>query len=94
MRKAKIFVTLRDGILDPAGAAVRGSLRRLGFDEAQDARIGKYIELSLSDGDGSEGAEGAEGADIEARVRAMCEKLLANPVTEDFRFEIEGEDGP
>jgi len=80
MYKARVFVTLRESILDPAGAAVKGSLRRLGFEEARDVRVGKYIELRL---DAVEGAE--------ARVRQMCERLLANAVMEDFRFEIEEE---
>ena len=79
MYKAKVFVTLRDSILDPAGTAVKGSLHKLGFDEVRDARIGKYIELKL-DGNVDNARE---------RVKAMCEKLLANTVMEDFRFEIE-----
>jgi len=80
MYKARVFVTLRESILDPAGAAVKGSLRRLGFEEARDVRVGKYIELRL---DAVEGAQ--------ERVRQMCERLLANAVMEDFRFEIEEE---
>jgi len=79
MHKAKVFVTLRESILDPAGTAVKGSLHKLGFEEVRDARIGKYIELKL-DGDLDNARE---------RVKAMCEKLLANTVMEDFRFEIE-----
>jgi len=85
MQKAKVFVTLRESILDPAGAAVGGSLRKLGFGEVAGARIGKYIELEL-DLDG--GAEAAE-----ARVREMCERLLANAVMEDYRIEVEGAGG-
>ena len=85
MYKAKVFVTLRESILDPAGTAVKGSLHKLGFEEVKDARIGKYIELKL---DGNvDNAVTAEN--IEERVKAMCEKLLANTVMEDFRFEIE-----
>jgi len=76
---AKVFVTLRESILDPAGTAVKGSLHKLGFEEVRDARIGKYIELKL-DGNVDNARE---------RVKAMCEKLLANTVMEDFRFEIE-----
>jgi len=79
MHKAKVFVTLRESILDPAGTAVKGSLHKLGFEEVKDTRIGKYIELKL-DGDVDSARE---------RVKAMCEKLLANTVMEDFRFEIE-----
>jgi len=79
MHKAKVFVTLRESILDPAGTAVKGSLHKLGFGEVRDVRIGKYIELKL---DGELGNAGE-------RVKAMCEKLLTNTVMEDFRFEIE-----
>ncbi|MCL2600346.1 MAG: phosphoribosylformylglycinamidine synthase subunit PurS [Treponema sp.] len=80
MYKAKVFVTLRESILDPAGTAVKGSLHKLGFGEVKGTRIGKYIELRL---DSVENAE--------ERVKAMCEKLLANTVMEDYRFEIEKE---
>ncbi|MCL2608877.1 MAG: phosphoribosylformylglycinamidine synthase subunit PurS [Treponema sp.] len=77
MCEVKVFVTLRESILDPAGTAVKGSLHKLGFGEVADVRIGKYIVLKLED------CENAE-----ERVREMCEKLLANTVMEDFRFEI------
>ncbi len=76
--KARVFVTLKRGVLDPQGQAVARSLQRLGFDEVKDARIGKYIELTL-DGDRSA---------VEQRLRDMCERLLANTVIEEYRFEI------
>ncbi len=75
--KAKVYVTLKQGILDPAGKAVVGGLRSMGFDEVQDARLGKYIELEVE-----------PGPDLDARLDAMCRKLLANPVMEDFRVEL------
>jgi len=75
---AKVYVTLKRGVLDPQGQAVARSLGRLGFDEVKDARIGKYIELAL-DGD---------RARAEKRLREMCEKLLANTVIEEYRYEI------
>jgi phosphoribosylformylglycinamidine synthase subunit PurS len=75
---AKVYVTLKRGVLDPQGQAVARSLGRLGFEEVKDARIGKYIELQL-DGD---------RATAEARLKQMCEKLLANTVIEEYRFEI------
>jgi len=78
MITAKVYVTLKRGVLDPQGQAVARSLGRLGFDEVKDARIGKYIELQL-DGDAK---------DAEARLKAMCEKLLANTVIEEYRYEI------
>lgn len=76
--KARVYITLKPGVLDPAGKAVVGGLRSLGFDEIQDARLGKYIELEVE-----------SGPDVEVRVEAMCRKLLANPVMEDFRIELE-----
>lgn len=76
---ARVYVTLRKEVLDPQGKAVRNALQTLGFDEVEDVRIGKYIELSLS----------GDKSDAEARVRGMCEKLLANPVIEDSRFELQ-----
>jgi len=80
---ARVFVTPKRGILDPQGKAVQQSLHALGFDEVGDVRVGKYIELRLRD---------AAAAAAQLRVTAMCERLLANGVIEDFRFEI-GEDG-
>lgn len=77
--KANIYVTLKREVLDPQGDAVRHSLRSLGFEEVKSARVGKLIELELQ-GDDRESAE--------SHIRSMCEKLLANPVIEDFRYEI------
>jgi len=74
---AKIFVTPKRGVLDPQGKAVAAALRTLGFDEVGDVRIGKYMEIRLADGAAEE------------RIREMCEKLLANQVIEDFRFEVD-----
>jgi phosphoribosylformylglycinamidine synthase PurS subunit len=79
MLKAIVYVTLRESVLDPQGSAVKGALHSLGFDEVQEARIGKYMELALNTND---------RAQAEERVREMCEKLLANTVIEDYRFEI------
>ena len=76
---AKIYVTPKRGVLDPQGKAVQHALQTLGFSEVGDVRIGKYIEIQVADASGDEAA---------ARVREMCEKLLANQVIEDFRFEI------
>ncbi|CAJ1004217.1 MULTISPECIES: phosphoribosylformylglycinamidine synthase subunit PurS [Bacillales] len=79
MCKAVVYVTLRQSVLDPQGHAVKGALHTLGFDEVKDVRIGKYMELVL---------DTADRAQAEERVRAMCEKLLANTVIEDYRFDI------
>jgi len=76
---AKVYVTPKRGVLDPQGKAVQQALQTLGFAEVGDVRIGKYIEIQLQD---------ASREQATARVREMCEKLLANQVIEDFRFEI------
>ena len=76
---ARVYVTPKRGILDPQGKAVQHSLHALGFAEVQDVKVGKYIELRMREA-------GREA--IVARVREMCERLLANGVIEDFRFEI------
>jgi phosphoribosylformylglycinamidine synthase subunit PurS len=76
--KAKVYVTLKPGVLDPQGQAVARALGRLGFSEVKDARIGKYIEVQLDDG----------VKDVDAHLKQMCEKLLANTVIEEYRYEI------
>jgi phosphoribosylformylglycinamidine synthase len=76
---ARVYVTPKDGILDPQGKAVQQSLHALGYPEVGEVRIGKYLEVRLAD----VSRESAEG-----RMREMCERLLANHVIEDSRFEI------
>lgn len=78
MRKVTVFVTLKQGVLDPQGKQIQTSLNSLGFQEVENVRVGKYIELSVED-----------GPNLVARVREMCEKLLANPVIEDYHLELE-----
>ncbi len=77
--KAKIFVTLKNGILDPQGRAIQQSLHTLGFSMVEDVRIGKFIEIDLNNTD---------TMSAEITIKSMCEKLLANTVIEDYRFEI------
>ncbi|PWV95321.1 phosphoribosylformylglycinamidine synthase [Paenibacillus cellulosilyticus] len=79
--KAKVYVTIKENVLDPQGTAVQGALHTMGFAEVGSVRIGKYLELELDTND---------KAEAEARVKAMCEKLLANVVVEDYRVELEG----
>jgi phosphoribosylformylglycinamidine synthase subunit PurS len=80
---AKILTTLRKTILDPQGKAVENSLKSLGYDKITDTRIGKFIELKINAGSKAEAEKIADEA---------CKKLLANPVMEDYTFEItEGE---
>lgn len=77
--KAKVFVTLKKGVLDPQGKAVEQSLARIGFPEVKDVRVGRYVELTV---DAPSRAAAAEKLD------AMCKKLLANTVIEDYRVEL------
>jgi phosphoribosylformylglycinamidine synthase len=81
-KKARVYVTLKSEVLDPQGDAVRRALETLGFKDVQKVRVGKLIELTLADQPG-----GAEGRTRE--LTSMCEKLLANPIIEDFSFELD-----
>jgi len=80
---ARIYVTPRADVLDPQGSAVGNALHSLGFDEVGEVRVGRYLEVELN---------GQDPAAAESRLTAMCEKLLANPVVEDFSFEITPQD--
>ncbi len=77
--KAKVFVTLKSGVLDPQGKAVQGSLSRAGYDFVKGVRIGKAIELELIDMPKDE---------AEKKIEEICEKLLANTVMENYKIEI------
>ena len=79
MKKVKIYVTLKESILDPQGSAVQGSLKKIGYGEVTDVRIGKYLEVEIADTD----------RDVETIVKEMCEKVLTNTVIEKYRYEIE-----
>ncbi len=78
--RARVFVMPKKEVLDPQGKAVARSLHALGFSEVGEVRVGKLIELELRASDRRQAAE---------RTEAMCRKLLANGVIEDFSFEIE-----
>lgn len=78
--KARIYVTLKPGVLDPQGKAVEHSLHDLGFDEVADVRQGKYLEVELVT---------ADKAKAEKDLEEMCKKLLANTVIENYRIELE-----
>lgn len=75
----RIYITLKPAVLDPQGKAIENSLRRLGYAEAKDVRVGKYIQMKLSTDDRKAAS---------ARVEEMCRKLLSNPVIEDARYEF------
>ena len=77
---AKIYVTLKPAVSDPAGQTVLAALQRMGHGSAEDARIGKYLELRIS---------GGATEDVEESVDRMCRELLSNPIIEDYRFELE-----
>ncbi|MBM4764560.1 phosphoribosylformylglycinamidine synthase subunit PurS [Bacillus sp. B15-48] len=79
MYKVKVYVTLRESVLDPQGTAVKKSLQTMGYGAVEDVRIGKYMELTIEKSD----------RDVEETVKEMCEKLLSNPVIEDYRYEVE-----
>jgi len=76
--RVSVHITPRRGILDPQGKAVEGALHSLGFDGVRDVHVGRHIVIET---------EAATPADAKESVRAMCERLLANPVTEDFEIE-------
>jgi phosphoribosylformylglycinamidine synthase PurS subunit len=78
--KARVYVTLKAGVLDPQGQAVARTLTRLGYDEVEAVRIGKYVELELA---------GDDPAAARARIEEMCRRLVANTVIEDFRIEVD-----
>ena len=82
--RVKIFVSLKNGVLDPQGKAIERSLHTLGYTEVGDVRVGKYLEVEVN---------AASRAEAESRVREMCDKLLANTVIEDYRFEINEDNG-
>jgi phosphoribosylformylglycinamidine synthase len=77
---AKIYITLKPTVNDPQGQTVLGGLRSLGFSSVDSVRIGKYLEVQVQE---------EELAQAEEQVSRMCSRLLANPVIEDFRYELE-----
>ena len=77
---AKVYVTLKPTVNDPQGLTIKGGLHSLGFTAVDSVRAGKYMEIRI---------DAPDRAQAEARVTEMCRKLLANPVIEDFRFEVE-----
>ncbi|WP_181702266.1 phosphoribosylformylglycinamidine synthase subunit PurS [Chthonobacter albigriseus] len=79
--KARVIITLKNGVLDPQGKAIEGALKGLGFDGVDAARQGKVIDLDLADTDPAKARE---------RIAAMCDKLLANTVIENYAIDILG----
>jgi len=80
--KAKIYITLKTGLLDAQGKTIKSALEALGFKGLRDVRMGKYLEIELN---------GARAASAKREVERMCQKLLANPVVETYRVEVRGQ---
>ena len=80
MYLAKVYVTLKPTVNDPQGLTIRGALHNLGFDTVKSVRAGKYMEVHL---------EAKDATRAELLVKEMCHKLLANPIIENYKFEIE-----
>ena len=80
MYLAKIYVTLKPAVNDPQGQTVLGSLTQLGFVSVEDVRVGKYLEVMINESDQARAREVAAG---------ICDKLLANPVIEEYRFDLQ-----
>ncbi len=76
---ARIYVTLRPSVLDPAGVAVESGIKQMGYEGVKGVRIGKYIELELT---------ATDEADAKTQLDQICDRLLANPVIENYCFEI------
>ena len=77
---ARVYVTLKPTVNDPQGLTIRGALHSLGFADVESVRAGKYLEVRIAADD---------RAKAEGQLGEMCRKLLANPVIEDYRFELE-----
>jgi len=76
---ARIYVTLRPSVLDPAGTAVQAGLKHMGYDNVDQVRIGKYIEMKM---------QAADEAAARQQLDVMCDQLLSNPVIENYTFEL------
>lgn len=75
----KVYVTYKDSVLDPQGEAVKGAVHKLGYDEIEDIRIGKYFEIKVA----------KSAKPVEEMIEEVCDKLLANVNMETYRYEIE-----
>lgn len=78
--KVRVLITLKNGVLDPQGKAIEGALHGMGFEGASGVRQGKLIELDITDANSK--------ADAEEKAKAMCDRLLANPVMESYAIEV------
>jgi phosphoribosylformylglycinamidine synthase len=81
MAKARVIITLKKTIMDAQGQTIENALHNLGYAGVRNLRMGKFIEMDLN---------GASKVELQKQLDEMCRQLLANPIIEDFRFEIEG----
>ena len=79
MYLAKVYITFKPTVNDPEGQTIQGSLHQLGFNSVNQVRSGKYMEIRFDE---------ANGAAASAKMTSMCDQLLANPIMENYRFEI------
>ncbi|KYG91251.1 phosphoribosylformylglycinamidine synthase subunit PurS [Metasolibacillus sp. FSL H7-0170] len=79
MKKVKIYVTLKESIIEPQGTAASNTLKQIGYEEVQSLRVGKYLELTIAD----------TNRDIDTIVKEACEKVLVNTIMENYRYEVE-----
>lgn len=77
--RVKIFITLKPGVLDPQGLSIKNALNALGFSEVEEVRMGRYLELKL-------GGDDRDTAAAATAVKEMCDKLLTNPVIENYTY--------
>jgi phosphoribosylformylglycinamidine synthase PurS subunit len=80
MYVAKVYITLKPTVNDPQGLTIKGALHNLGFTSVEDVRAGKYIEVQIKE---------KNFAKAEEQVNEMCRKLLANPIIENYRLDLE-----
>ncbi|MCH7946792.1 MAG: phosphoribosylformylglycinamidine synthase subunit PurS [candidate division Zixibacteria bacterium] len=77
LKKATVYVKLKDGVLDPEGKTIQKALSQMGYSEFLSVRTGRFFELEIE----------ANGSDMDSRIDEICSKLLANPVIENYRVE-------
>jgi phosphoribosylformylglycinamidine synthase subunit PurS len=78
MPQVKVYVTLKPTLLDAQGRVVQNALQTLGYEGVEGVRIGKYVEMEVA----------GDGETVEKQVKEMCDRLLANPVIEDYRYQV------
>ncbi len=81
MLKVNVFVTLKKDILDAQGLVIKKAISQIGYDNIEDVRFGKFIQLEIND-------QGKDSKQIKEEIEYLCDKLLSNPIIEDFKYEI------